>query len=274
MKQIHNKLHSQSGASLVLAMVFLLFCTLIGGSILASATVNTRRAEETAQQQDFLLARSAALLLSDLLQPEEGQYLRLQITDSLDQIQEVSISGTGQAIPTGQSQTRRVITFRVSSDGPVTQMQQLLLEATVYRYLLECAPDHNYDELRFVCFPGDPLSLSDFLFRRPVSGEIRGSISVSPTVYGGSGVAIPSYTINFSSEAGYDFRMDFGEYDHFRILMKAYSGVSDPIMVVSPATVGKIQGDTDPTGHIQITSLTGQVTVSWEDPLVDKGGSQ
>ena len=43
MKQIHNKLHSQSGASLVLAMVFLLFCTLIGGSILASATVNTWR---------------------------------------------------------------------------------------------------------------------------------------------------------------------------------------------------------------------------------------
>ena len=65
MKHIKKKLRSRLGASLILAMVFMLFCSFVGGSVLASATANAQRVAQLAEQQDFLLERSAALLASD-----------------------------------------------------------------------------------------------------------------------------------------------------------------------------------------------------------------
>ena len=79
MNKIQQKLRSRAGASMILARMFMMFCAFIGGTVLASATANAQRVAQMAEQQDFLLERSAALMASDQLQLESGKYLRLSI---------------------------------------------------------------------------------------------------------------------------------------------------------------------------------------------------
>ena len=87
MNKIQQKLRSRAGASMILAMVFMLFCSFIGGTVLASATANAQRVAQMAEQQDFLLERSAALLASDQLQLDDGKYLRMSIKDEVSLIE-------------------------------------------------------------------------------------------------------------------------------------------------------------------------------------------
>jgi len=48
---------------MLIALVFMLFCVFVGGSVLAAATANGARLKQSAQEeQDYLSARSAALL--------------------------------------------------------------------------------------------------------------------------------------------------------------------------------------------------------------------
>lgn len=282
MKHIKKKLRSRLGASLILAMVFMLFCSFVGGSVLASATANAQRVAQLAEQQDFLLERSAALLASDQLQLEEGKFLRLSITDADKLIEEVIIGKGGKVTLGDKAATVRVITFQVSSSAPLTQLHQLMLESTVYRYLREFAPDGDY-EIAFVNFPGDPASTADFMFRYTMPSEtsddydISGSLSVSATMHGSSGVSIPGYTANFSSGRGddlYDFFIDFGENSQVHMTMNAYYGKTEPIQIVSPPTTGYVPGFNYGSGYIRVTTVTQQITVSWEDPLIEKGGAE
>ena len=82
MLSIKRKLSSKSGASMLLAMVFLMFCLFIGGSVLAAATANGSRVEHLKNdQQDYLSQRSAMLLMSDMLTGTDGKELQVTITD-------------------------------------------------------------------------------------------------------------------------------------------------------------------------------------------------
>ena len=77
MSKLQRKLRSRTGASMILALLFLMFCSFVGSSVLVSATANAYRVKLYGEQQDFLDQRSAALLLSDELQVPEGQRFRL-----------------------------------------------------------------------------------------------------------------------------------------------------------------------------------------------------
>ena len=65
MNQIKHKLQSKRGASLLIAMVYLVFAVFIGGSVLAAASANGYRIEHLSDQQDYLDQRSAAMLLAE-----------------------------------------------------------------------------------------------------------------------------------------------------------------------------------------------------------------
>ena len=41
MKRIKTKLHDRSGASIIIALVYLLICAFVGGTVLAAATANS-----------------------------------------------------------------------------------------------------------------------------------------------------------------------------------------------------------------------------------------
>lgn len=82
MLSIKRKLRSKNGASMLLAMVFMMFSLTIGGSVLASATANGSRIKAmTAEQQAYYSQRSAMFLMSDMLSYEKnGVKKELQVT--------------------------------------------------------------------------------------------------------------------------------------------------------------------------------------------------
>lgn len=283
MNKIENKLRSRAGASMILAMVFMLFTSFIGGSVLASATANAQRVAQIAEQQDFFLERSAVLLLSDQIQLDDGQYLRLSVTDSENFIEEVNVTPDGAVRPTGQTDTERIITFQVITSITPTSMHRLMLEATVWRYLREYDADLE-SEIVLVNFPESMESLTDFCFQYSMPGgesleyDIQGSMNVTADVTpktGGTAVDIPSYTANFSVGRDshlYDFFVDFGEDTQVKLAVNGYSGTSNPITVPT-VTQGQIEGDTNPTGDIRITTVSTSTTIAWEDPMIEKGAA-
>lgn len=66
-------LKNESGSAMILALLFLLFCSLLGSALLTSAWANAGRAAREGQQKaDFLTCRSALMLLRSEFQ-EKGQ---------------------------------------------------------------------------------------------------------------------------------------------------------------------------------------------------------
>lgn len=307
MKKIQRKLRSKTGASMLLALVFLLFCSFVGGSVLVSATANAYRVAHLAEQQDFLNQRSAALLLGDELQLEPGQQLRLHVVDAYKTTKEVNIVNGGGVVETGNKTEERVITFQLITNvqsSKITGLQRLMLESTVWRYLREnVAGEDKKTTVVISNFPFSETTLNDFCFKYSgvtlsngtvVNGVVKDCVvkvleanNANPmpvketlTVTGtAEKVVLPSYTANFSSgldEELYDFHVDFGDLSQLRLTMDAFSGTSDEITVAATATEGYLYTDTakSGTGYIQVTMVSTQTTISWDDPLVEKGGAK
>ena len=310
MRKLQRKLRSRTGASMLLALVFLLFCSFIGGSVLVSATAFAYRVSQVAEQQDFLNQRSAALLLGDELQLESGQQFRLHVVDAYKTTKEVNIVNGGGVVETGNLTEERVITFQLITNVPtnnITGMQRLMLESTVWRYLREkVAEEEKKTTVVISNFPFSEVTVNDFCFKYSgvtvsngtvVNGVVKDcvvkvleasnanqmpveeKISVTGTADAGTNVTLPSYIANFSSGKGeelYDFHVDFGELSQLRLTMDAFSGTSNPITVDAPATEGYLYTDTaeSGTGYIQVTMVSTQTTISWDDPLVEKGGAE
>lgn len=77
MKALENKLKSQRGASLLLALLFLLICVMVSGSILMAAASNSNKYHSNLEEHQTYLALSSAvsLLCDELSQAEyKGQY--------------------------------------------------------------------------------------------------------------------------------------------------------------------------------------------------------
>ena len=277
MKKIHKKLRSRVGASMILAMVFMLFCAFIGGSVLASATANAQRVAQMAEQQDFLLERSAALLLSDELQLDSGEYLRLTVVDQDQNVQAVTVGNGGTVVPiAGLVKQQRVITFQLSYNmkpvNELSHMQRLMVESAVLRYLRENAAGET-PQVKLEGFPGGETT-GDFLFKNtntnPDDPKIVDDLSVAST-----NTKIPGYTANLSVGSGtdlYDFFVDFGANSQLKLTMNAFSGSSNPITIEGTATVdGGVYFEGN--AYVQITTESTQTSISWKDPLIEKGGA-
>lgn len=306
MNRIKQKLRSNAGVSMILAMVFMLFCSFIGCSVLASATANAQRVAQVAEQQDFLLERSAALLLSDQLQLDDDSYLRLYVTDSDQTIQEMKKINDGGAFePTdpARSAKARVIRFQVQTDLPYVNMtQRLALECAVLRYLRQCAVDsplsatvtvsgllipasgNTTQEITFDQFITDISGAATvnglLMIETSATDKIGGTIDISSSFNNlKDGWEIPDLSGNANYSCGkdttlYDFFVDFGEDTQVKMTMNGYSGSGSPITVTHPTTEGSVPGlESNTTGYIQITEAITQTTISWEDPMIEKGGA-
>ena len=274
MKKIHNKLRSRVGASMILAMVFMLFCAFIGGSVLASATANAQRVAQMAEQQDFLLERSAALLLSDQLQLDSGKYLRLTVVDQQQNIQAVTVGNGGVVVPIdGKVMQQRVITFQLSASQELTHMHRLMVESTVLRYLRENAEGET-PVVKLENFPDDITSTTKFQFKNTNTDPDDPTIVDNLTVNCGD-ERIPDYTANLSVGRDtdlYDFFVDFGENSQLKLTMNAYSGSSNPIVIENPPSVDN-GTYFENNATVQITVESTQTSISWKDPLIEKGGA-
>ena len=128
MLPITQKLNSKRGASMIMAMVFLLFCLLIGGSVYASATVNGSRIENmTGNQQEYYSQRSAMMLMADMLKDKDGKELQVTVT-------EVTVTKENES-------PKRTIRFscpglKKDANG-ISFLQQILLKYVVDSYYEE-----------------------------------------------------------------------------------------------------------------------------------------
>lgn len=119
MLSLKQKLHSQRGASMLMAMIFLLFCLLIGGSVLAAATANSSRIEHMVNdQQDYLLQRSSLAVMADMLTPQTGNTLQILFKADDSQV-DVDIPATN---------------FK---NGNIPAIQQVLLDIVIDHVLTE-----------------------------------------------------------------------------------------------------------------------------------------
>lgn len=84
MGQIHKKLKSNSGASIVLTLLFLLICMMVGASVLMAAASNAGKSRSNREENQIYLAMSSALrLVVDDLKGAKycGQYTYTQEKD-------------------------------------------------------------------------------------------------------------------------------------------------------------------------------------------------
>lgn len=75
MKKLKGKFHSQSGASAVLALLFLLVCMMVAASVLMAAVSNAGKIQSNYEEQQRYLVLSSALRLiaGELEHKEDGQ---------------------------------------------------------------------------------------------------------------------------------------------------------------------------------------------------------
>lgn len=294
MKNLQRKLRSRVGASMILALLFLMFCSFVGGSVLVSATANAYRVKLHSEQQDFLNQRSAALLLRDELRLEEGQRFRLYVLDAHRTINEHRyIEQNNTTTPTGRVYKERVITFQLltDEDAEVTELQELMLQTTIWRYLREnvagktCTvvvkdKDGNNVNLDSFWYSYQPVNGNVVTIPEEGSDVVGGSMTVNAQLgQGVSGISsLPSFEANFYSAGGeddvFDFVVDFGSSSQLKLVMDGYSGTSEPIEVESIPIYGTIPGFENPEPYIQVTTTSTQTLISWDDPTIEKGGSQ
>ena len=245
MDALQRKLNSSRGASMILAMVFMLICLFVGGSVLTAATVSGQRLQDLNNQQQYLDQRSAALLLAEELRATEDQRMKLTVYDS-----------------------GKTVRFSLSAPQELTAMQRVVYEAAI----------RNYLQLRSAQSLASPtILLENFRVRSPGgsveeirspdqfwvqgsagSGEITVEIQISGP--GPDTAENPGFRACFLCDSSYHCSIDFtaGEkpagFSPLEIRLEAYVGTYHISDVTQP--------DKD----------NGTMTViSWLDPRITKG---
>ena len=292
MNLISRKLRSQSGASMLIALMFMLFCLFVGGSVLAAATANGYRVAHMSDQQDFLNQRSAALLLSDEL---DGTRADNPPTLKVNEVRitkvpvKVLANGGVVADITATRKVQETKTFAFSADftaeKPMTVLQRLMLETAVCRYLLDndvSAADAN-DTTK--------VTLSKFFYRDnagnlteitsvsqfwyaydPDAEEIEGAIAIEGKDSGNN--TFTSYSAYFTSgaeDALFDFLVSFGDYSQMTVLSNAYMSkreIEQPKSITAdPAYPGN--GEL----ALEVTASTVRTTIKWQNAKIEKEGA-
>lgn len=96
MRELRKKLHSQSGASILLALLFLLVCMMTAASVLTAASSNAGKIQSNYEEQQRYLALSSALRLV-ANQLEQAEYRGRYTVDKWTEI-ETLIGEDGQPL--------------------------------------------------------------------------------------------------------------------------------------------------------------------------------
>lgn len=283
MNLIKNKLHSKRGASLMIALVFLIFAVFIGGSVLAAASANGYRIEHLSDQQDYLNQRSAALLLAEEMDIDLFSNISLDANFIITTRDPVKMHISGREYPdTSRSQTVDYsLVFEAKANGDMDTMTRVMFETAVLRYLEEnknTLMDMDFDQskitLKGFSYNGTPItSISQFWTANDES--CSGTIQIYGT-RNGETENFTEYTARYTCAGGdqaYDFVVDFGDYSQITITMNGFSGMR-PLMS-SPeledygggAWVGEYKLCNVVTQEIQRTAI------SWNRPAIAKGGT-
>ena len=234
---IKRKLSSKAGASMLLAMVFLMFCMFIGGSVLAAATANGSRVDHLKNDQlDYLSQRSAMLLMSEMLTGKDGEELQVIITD---------VTTATAATEGAEAQSKRTITFTcptLSSDETPSILQKMLFEIIVA----------NYKGLENTTLKMDTLIIAE-----PTNSQtnlLNGTISTKVKIGDSTESLSANYSVNSSD---YSVTVTFGTDSFVTLTMDGSIGTGSEKIV----TIG------------DVTTTTRTTVIRWDAPVIEKRGA-
>ena len=280
MKMI-KKLRSRRGASLLLAMVFMLICAFVGGSVLAGATANTKHLETLAKdQQTYLTQRSTVSLATELLDPGARRIqMIVKKTANYDQMYvHEGNTWVKSGDPVAQPDSVEIEVRSLAGNKPYNPLQRLVIECAILRYADKSGfPASQISIKNFFTEAGYIYSTNEFWLK-----DVEGSVSFNDPVSGSASTANVTCSGNgaLPAEGGsgdpddlFSFYLYFGNEEgnsHSRLRMAASC---------SPAsTTG--QRDERPTNVQDMskpvygsTFQTWSFNVTWSAPVVTKGGT-
>lgn len=295
MNLISRKLRSKTGASMLIAILFMMFCLFVGGSVLAAATANGSRVAHMADQQDFLSQRSAGSLIADELNSglektdTSQEELQLIVEDMTVQYQPVILGNGGGWENVGDPTQVRIISFEApfTPGEPMTVMQRLLYETAVCRYLSEheikladIQPYTAYDPddtfvgtfLNLECFyyleagqsnATEIKEIGSFWYSYAQNAEkIGGTLNIN-----GNFSSEAAYTARFDSgdqENMYDFLITFGEFTQMTITSDAYMSTTQIPRPMEIVPIG--------AGNMELTYDNTKTYITWNWAYIEKGG--
>ena len=277
MNKIKHKLQSKQGASLLIAMVYLIFAVFIGGSVLAAASANGYRIEHLSDQQDYLDQRSAAMLLADEMKSSDYASISLDARFNTITRQKIIIKENNDIINVGDPWDTYTLTFKANSNGKMDALSRVMFESAVLRYL-SVTDTSQVDTITFQNFVYDDGSadgqtitgLSDFWTISTDNDLCAGTIHVTGTKGGNT---FADYTARYRSGMGdelYDFIVDFGDFSQLTVTMNGYSSLRFQQGTATYENSTMVGGDEHTT---KVITKVERTTVSWNAPVIAKGGA-
>ena len=286
--KIKEKLRSSKGASLIIALVFMLFCAMVGSAVLAAATANGGRiAALKSDQQEYLNQRSAATLLSD-----ELQINRPKLTVEKKEVVRTTytVSDGGVLTPTG-STTTKTINFKVNGNV-ATQLQRVLFESAILRYLQANDMDDYAVTISGFTVAGangsagtEISSISDFRLYDSVKGENQDPECTLTVGLSEGSVGAGKTVTNFSARVGcvgpapqnsdanktvapYTFNVSFGE--DAKLYLRMYAATGSP----NEYTYETQEPGSSSSVLVKVKTTTSTQTISWDPPEILKGAAK
>ena len=279
--KIKEKLQSSKGASLIIALVFMLFCAMVGSAVLAAATANGGRvAALKSDQQDYLNQRSAATLLQDELTMSRPQ---LVITKTTTTTTRYTVGDGGVTTQIGNAVKETTFNFDVSGSIQ-TKLDRLLFESAILRYLQTNDMDGYTVTISGFTVAGangsadkEITSISDFILYDSAKGENQDPECTLTVDLSKGSVGAGTSVTNFSARVGcsgnkdnlYCFLVDFGNGTTEGMLsLRMYAAVSDP-RTSELTEQGADESNSSILVRRDIETVT--QTISWDSPEVMKG---
>ena len=178
MNRIKKKLRSERGASLIMAIVFMMLCAFVGGSVLAAATANAGQLKAlTTDQQAFLDQRSVLkILLDELGDPDD---LKLIVSSKLTETYQGQYADGGIWIRDATPSSTNEIVIRPNTATPVSYnaVQECFFECFIKAFVRYYQTDwllhgltvryENGDISRTIVVPADEDPVTDITVTDP-----------------------------------------------------------------------------------------------------------
>lgn len=260
-KQISRKLRSRSGASMLLAMVFMLFCVFVGSTVLAASTANSYRVAHLSDQQEYLDQRSAALLLRSQL---DNGTMTIRITDlNAEKIPGTVVDGIGFVASGNASDFDYAVkvTATLSDAEDMTAMQRLALESVARYYVEQTYQSGTKPDVTLEVVQNGTTST--------LSGQWTTASTGNIAVSGSTGSdAFANFNANFKCNGNFDFLVGFQNKSQMTLEMDSICYRKPPVRVEYYEDIPLTEDEDDAYQILATNTIT---TVIFRDPVIEKG---
>ena len=281
MKRLRSKLNNTQGVSMIIALVFMLICLFVGGTVLTAATVNSGRVKANERNRVFMDHRSAAMLIADSLQTKKGDPLKIEVVKTKVVEQPVRITRTGKMSYSASPTISSSYEFRVSHDlrdaASVTPFQRIVAEAAMRRYIELNAISGSDWKVRFPGSPDVVITGTSYKFSIPSDlTDINFKGSISTNTESDYEFSVKCENEN-NSKLPYNvfFKINSDTQGKAKIDVRMYSDT--PISKTLPPMQRLVQTTHNANSANQGIMYTTESTVTsiiWQGPLIMKGDTK